>query len=298
MLKRQGLISTWHDRRIGAGDHLDHEISQQMEDADVILLLVSSDFLASDYCYDKEMTRALERHQNGEAKVVPVILRACDWQNAPFGQLMATPTDGKPITKWADRDEALLEVSKAIRQAVATFSAVGQPPEFKSVPGRHDDRAEVDQPRSSNLRIKKEFTERDRDRFKVETFDYIARFFENSLEELDRRNADIECEFRRLDANRFTAAIYKSGNAAAKCTIFMGGDRYLGRGISFVHGESSDTNSYSESLSVSSDDTSMYLSGSGFSSMRMRGEGGDHLSQQGAAEFYWAMLMQPLQEFH
>ena len=118
MLKRQGIIETWHDRRIVAGENLDHAIGAHVENDDVVLLLVSPDFLASDYCYDVEMMRAMERHAAGEAVVIPVILRACDWHAAPFGKLMATPTDGRPITQWPDRDQAFLEVAKAVRAAV------------------------------------------------------------------------------------------------------------------------------------------------------------------------------------
>ena len=94
-LRRQGFIKTWHDRGIGAGKEFDQEISQHIEEADIILLLISPDFLASDYCYEKEMTRALERHKSGEARVIPVILRPCDWHDAPFGKLQAVPVPNR-----------------------------------------------------------------------------------------------------------------------------------------------------------------------------------------------------------
>ena len=296
LLKRQGVIETWHDRRIGAGEELDPAISAHVETDDIILLLISADFLASDYCYDREMLRAMERHATGEATVIPVILRACDWHGAPFGKLMAAPTDGRPITQWPDRDQAFLEVTRAVRgvvermgaratpQAVQTKSAaaIGQGGAIAIPPG----------PRSSNLRVTKEFSERERDRFKVETFDYIARFVEGSLDELAKRNPGIEGDFRRADANRFTAAIYKDGSAIAKCTIFMGGERFFGSGIAFVHGETTASNSYNETLSVEADDQTMFLTISGMS--RLRGHE-TKLSQEGAAEAYWSMLIEPLQ---
>lgn len=100
MLKRQGVIETWHDRRIVAGEELGGSISAELESAEIVLLLVSPDFLASDYCYDKEMTVALDRQARGEAIVIPVILRPCEWHHAPFGKLRATPSDGKPVTQW------------------------------------------------------------------------------------------------------------------------------------------------------------------------------------------------------
>jgi hypothetical protein len=82
-LQRQGLIDTWHDRRIQAGQDFGNEIDDHLNAADVVLLLVSADFLASDYCYDREMLRAMERHTSGDAVVIPVILRPCDWHDTP-----------------------------------------------------------------------------------------------------------------------------------------------------------------------------------------------------------------------
>jgi hypothetical protein len=123
LLKRQGIIEAWHDRRIGAGEDFADAVDQHVETDDIILLLVSADFMASDYCYEREMVRAMERHTAGEAIVIPVILRPCDWHGAPFGRLNATPPDGKPITSYANRDEALLEAAKAVRAAAGRLSA-------------------------------------------------------------------------------------------------------------------------------------------------------------------------------
>src|SRR5690242_14033992 len=94
LLKRQGRLLTWHDRRITAGEDLDSTIGNELESSQIILLLVSANFLASNYCYEIEMQRAIERHKNGTAVVIPVILHPCDWHSAPFGKLRATPTDG------------------------------------------------------------------------------------------------------------------------------------------------------------------------------------------------------------
>jgi tetratricopeptide (TPR) repeat protein len=118
ILKREKVIAGWHDRRIGAGKEWKGQIDAHLNSAAVILLLISSDFLASDYCYDVEMKRALERHDAGEARVIPVILRAVDWKGAPFGKLQCLPTDAKPVTSWTNRDEAFRDVAQGIRQAV------------------------------------------------------------------------------------------------------------------------------------------------------------------------------------
>ena len=84
-LKRTGRISTWHDRRIVPGEEFEGQIDRYFSEADIILLLISSDFIASDYCYQIEMSNALQRHDLGEAVVIPVILRPCAWHQLPFG---------------------------------------------------------------------------------------------------------------------------------------------------------------------------------------------------------------------
>ena len=118
LLERQGVIAGWHDRKIGAGQEWKGKIDNHLDSADVVLLIVSADFLASDYCYDVETRRALERHEAGEAKVIPVILRSCDWKPAPFGKLQSLPRNGNPITSWDNRDEAFTEVAKGIRGVI------------------------------------------------------------------------------------------------------------------------------------------------------------------------------------
>jgi TIR domain len=118
VLKRQGHISVWHDRRIGAGEDWKGAIDKNLEKAQVVLLLVSASFLASDYCYDIEMKSALERHARGEARVIPVILRPVDWHGAPFAKLQALPKDGKPIVKWRPRDDGYRNVVEGIRRVI------------------------------------------------------------------------------------------------------------------------------------------------------------------------------------
>ena len=123
LLKRQGLISGWHDRKIGAGEEWRGAIDKNLEEAQVILLLVSSSFLASHYCWDVETKRAVERHDRGEARVIPIILRPCDWHGALFGKLQALPKDAKAVTSWTNKDEAWTDVALGIRRAVEAMTA-------------------------------------------------------------------------------------------------------------------------------------------------------------------------------
>jgi hypothetical protein len=130
-LKRQGAIVGWHDRAIGAGQEWRHEIDEHVRSAHVILLLISSSFLASDYCHEVEMRLALERHAAGEAVVIPIILRPVDWSGAEFAHLQALPLNAKPVTTWVNQDEAFLDIALGIRRVVERFGA-SKPPGGRS----------------------------------------------------------------------------------------------------------------------------------------------------------------------
>ena len=162
MLRRQGLIEIWNDRRLNAGDRLDWTISDELDRADVILLLISPNFLASDYCYKIEKGRALERHRANEARLISVILRPCDWQHTDLAEFVVTPRDGRPITRWPDRDEAFVDVIQSIR---AALKYIGKTPAAKNTHEHIEQVADVPRelPRSSNLRVRKEFSQADKD---------------------------------------------------------------------------------------------------------------------------------------
>jgi len=114
-----GQITEWHDRDIQAGTNWEREIEVHISMASIILLLVSPDFINSDYCYGVEMQRALARHRSGEAYVIPIILRPVHWERTPLGTLQALPPEGRPITRWSDRDEAFWNVAAGIPPQVS-----------------------------------------------------------------------------------------------------------------------------------------------------------------------------------
>jgi|GEM_PF-3385325 len=123
LFQRQGIGIIWHDRKIDAGEPWRGQIDSHLKSADIILLLVSPDFLASDYCYDIEMKKALERHDAGEVRVIPIILRPCDWQKAPFSKLQALPKDGKPVTRFRSRDEAYSNIAEGMWRVIEQVRA-------------------------------------------------------------------------------------------------------------------------------------------------------------------------------
>ena len=289
-LRRQGVISTWHDRRLEPGEEIHGQISAHLDSAEIVLLLVSADFLASDYCYDIEMARAIARHDEGTARVIPVILRPCDWHGAPFGHLKAVPTDGRPVVKHATLDDGFLEVAQAVRQAAESLGSP-TPAAMPSMGVASTPAPTQPRPRSSNLRVKKEFTDRERHRFLTEAFEYMARYFENSLNELQSRNTDVETDFRRIDANRFEAIAFVGGREQSRCGIWLGG---LSRtdGISFSYDGVGSGNSYNESMSVRNDGYNLYLEPMGMAHLGQRQE--SELTHDGAAEYYWSLFVERL----
>ena len=289
-LLRQGVITTWHDRRIGPGDELHGQIDEQLNAANIVLLLVSADFLASDYCYDVEMTRAMERHERGEARVIPVILRPCDWHGAPFGRLMAVPPDGKPVVKHATLDDGFLEVAKAIRQAAGP--AHPKPPAAgASEPAAGLNRPASAGPRSSNLRVPREFTDRERHAFLTESFEHIARYFENSLSEIQARNDRVETDFRRIDANRFEARAFVGGEERGLCGIWLGG-AHGANGLYFSTSGAAD-GSYNEFMSVTDDGYALFLDPMGMAHYSMQREN-PAFTLEGAAEYFWSLFVEQL----
>jgi len=288
MLSRQGIVEAWHDRRIPPGDDFANAVDVELDRADIVLLLVSPDFLASRYCYEVEMQRALQRHDAGEARVIPVILRPCQWQDAPFGRLRAIPKDGRPVTKHADVDDAFLEIAEAIKSVAGPAAA----PASKSAAAGQPSPA-LSEPRSSNLRLNKTFTEADKDRFLDEAFEYLAKFFENSLDELGRRNEGVETRFKRIDSNTFTSIAYRNGEPVARCRIFLGSPM-INRGIAYSNDDAGAGNAFNESLSAVAEEQSIALQPLGLA-MSVHGGSTRNLTMEGAAEAYWGLFIAPMQ---
>ena len=234
------------------------------------------------------MTRAMEKHEEGSARVIPVILHPCDWHDAPFSNLLALPIDGKPVSKYPNHHDAFLEITKGIKSAVKSSGSVSTShsgtPTTKSA-------SKASPQRSSNLRIRKSYTEKDRDDFIEHSFDFIANYFEESLAELANRNNNIECRFKRINAESFTSKIYNNDKKINECKIFLGG---FSGGITYSSDASSDGSSFNESMTVEDDGYSLTLSAMGMGRV-LQGGSVKGLTQQGAAEYYWSMLIERLQ---
>ena len=128
-LKRQNLITSWSDGDISPGTEWKPQVLEHLRTDHIILLLISADFLASDFCYSIEMTQAIARHDANQARVLPIILRPTDWKGAPFAKLKILPTDGKPVTRWPTHDDAFEDIVQGIRQAIDELIKKGTPPQ-------------------------------------------------------------------------------------------------------------------------------------------------------------------------
>lgn len=235
----------------------------------------------------------MEQHAAGEATVIPVIVRPCHWQSSPFGSLLAVPRDGKPITTWANFDEAYTDVAQQISKVVERRTSGMASRARRPDTTREQTSAPSARPllRSSNMRLLKTFTEAEKDDFLHDAFKFLAKFFDGSLQELQARHPDIECRFRRIDANTFTATIYRGGKRQAECAINLGRGVRQG-GITYSRDASSRGSSFNEELSVQYDDQLLFLKRLG---MSFHGASNAKLSVEQAAEHLWGMLISSLQ---
>jgi hypothetical protein len=172
-LRRQGLLDHWYDRDMTAGDALDPSILGHLEAADLIPMLISSDFINSDYCYGKEMTRALERHKAGQARAISIICRPCEFRGLPFAVFVLLPTDAKAVSTWTDQDSAWLDVVRGIRKAIAPTAA--SPVAQTSTKGQS---AAAPRPVSIGaIRLPKRFNDLGKHDFLVEAFEEMFATF-------------------------------------------------------------------------------------------------------------------------
>jgi len=125
VIKRSGKVDVWQDRQLGAGDDWDQTILAELARANIILLLISVDFNASDFIWDKELALAMQRHEAGMARVVPIILRPCQWTGLPYAKLQALPRNARPVTDYGNRDDAFTEIALELEKLVDRMNLGG-----------------------------------------------------------------------------------------------------------------------------------------------------------------------------
>jgi TIR domain-containing protein len=123
VLKRSSKVQVWNDRELIGGQEWDQTIMSELNKANIILLLISVDFNASDFIWEKELASAMKRHEEGTAHVVPIILRRCEWRNMPYAKLQALPRNATPVTEYPNRDTAFTEIALGIEKLVDYVNA-------------------------------------------------------------------------------------------------------------------------------------------------------------------------------
>lgn len=282
-LKRDGYITEWFDREILAGDPIDDEIMKKLEESELFLLLVSPDFIASDYCIGREMKRALERHEADNARVVPIIVEPCDWKAMDdLRRLKALPKDGLPISKWLNPNDAYLDIVEELRRIIdlenpetsenaiheaAPFAAGGNVPRY---------------------RVRRDFDEFDRGEFRDAAFLVIKTYFQQEVHRISSVNG-LRGRFVDRSITSFGVTVVNSGlrHRPAHITIhrrssgFPLGDIYY----SFV--ENSPDNSAEGGFNVSSDEYEQFL----VATWSFIGGDPGRFNPDQAAEYLWKKLI-------
>ena len=277
-LTRGGHIETWYDRDILAGSDLNAEIERELEAADLFLLLVSPDFIASDYCVEREMKRALERHAAGKARVVPIIVEECDWKAmGELRQLKAVPTDGKAISEWANSNTAYLNVVQELRRIIEADSL---PPAV----GKAAPEPVALHPATTRYRAKRQFDQIDKSDFRDAAFVINKDYFRRASTEIDSIEG-LRSRFVDRGATSFGATIVNGGhrNGTAHITVHCRNSNVAMGDIYYSFSENAGDNTANGGFNVSADDYEQFL----VQTMNMFGKADERLNPDQAAEVLW-----------
>ena len=283
VLRSDGRLDEWFDREILAGEEIDSEIEERLESSELFLLLVSPDFLASDYCVNREMKRALERHRSGAARVVPIVIEPCDWASTALRDLKALPQDGRPVSEWTNENNAFLDVVQELRRMLDAEEVP-----HASTNGEEIVSAAPVQAGLRRYRVKRDFDEIDRSDFRDAAFGVMRDYFERAVAEIDAIE-DLRGRFTSLSAVSFTCTIVNRAreHGTAHITVHgRSGNTGLGD-ISYSFEENAPPNTANGMFTVEADEYELSLSS-------MMGFGGEHekLTPETAAEQLWEDLLE------
>jgi hypothetical protein len=262
-LQREGLIQTWEDRKIQAGDVLEKQIFHALEASQLFLALLSPDYIASTYCYEKEFQRAIQRQQAGELMIVPIILEPCDWLSTPFSKFKALPKDGKPVSTWENRNTAFLDVAQNIRKLV------------QGDIGKQTIKLNTTSPLSRNYRVQKDFDSIERLEYVEKTFHDIKEFMRRNIEEVIQID-NVKVRVLKEDGQTFKALLVNRNKVATETELTittqatqqrtMGFNQGDDRQISFMLGNNS--HPAQKSFTLSNDEYELFWTDNNFYSGR------------------------------
>lgn len=234
ILKREGTLKAWTDSNMQAGDQIDPEIMRELNNSDVFIALISPDYLASTYCYDKEFFSAIELNKADRLRIVPIILERCDWQSTPIANFLALPKDGKPVSEWTNLNIAYADITSGIRKLIEADMT-----KDRKQAGHQEFENAVPAPAQRRPRIVRDFDSIDKEEFARKSFLEIHEYFKNSCGELnDAGEQNIRTSFRSIDDSCFTCTIVNRGIVGGQeshITVYQPVEKHFLGDINFTY---------------------------------------------------------------
>jgi len=288
VLKSERLIDAWHYQKIQPGGVIDTEISEQLESCDLFLPLVSSDFLDSRYCRDIEMPRALERQRAENLRIVPVIIRSCDWKASPLGELVALPNAGNPVSKWDDKDDAFLSVVHGLRRILTEREPMGTARTATQVAMPHRETS-----RSRRYRVRREFDAIDRGKYREQAFAEIRAFIETCAREFNETEG-VRAHCFPKSTHTFSCTVVNGSipHGTANINVHTGSSSIALGDIWYSFSENDQGNSAEGILSVESDGYQLGLRPTLMFSVLTGQDKDELMSPSNAAEKMWSELLE------
>lgn len=201
-IRRENLITEWSDHKISAGANLDKEISTALYESQLFISLVSPDYIASQYCYEKEFGAALKLQEEGKMTIVPIIVEPCDWKSTPMKDIKALPEDGKPVSEWTNSNNAFAKIAVEIRKLLAQ-NVISQ--NLTQSPANQNITA------SRNYRVERLFSEVDKLDFKEKSFENVKQYFLSATVEFNGIE-NLQARFLEDEKNFFCCLISNKAN--------------------------------------------------------------------------------------
>jgi hypothetical protein len=280
MLKRDGSIVEWFDQKIMPGGDIDAEISAHLQECELFIPLVTADFLDSKYCYERELARALARHEEGTMRVLPVIVQACDWKASPLGKIKALPKDGKPIADWTNENNAWLDVISQLRRVIEEV--------FAAPSKLRDNTSTAKSPLTPKYRLKRDFDEVDKLEFRENAFLVFKNYFEQAAAEIGGIE-NIKSRFSVIGDTGFSCTVVNRARnrGVAHVTVYASAGRSLGD-ITYSFQEHAEPNTANGWFQIEADEYELFLE----QNAMMRGDDKLKLSPSQAAAQLWEEFLE------
>ena len=256
-LRREDLINVWYDREILAGDAFNDVILDELLKSELFLALISPYFLSSNYCYEKEMAKAIELQQQGKLRIVAIILEPCDWKHTLLKQFKVVPKDGLPVAEWKNKNSAFLDVVTEIRRILDKKTDKNIDDDVTVAPFK----ANPPQTQQPKYKIKRQFDSIEKSEFLENCLAIMKEFFQRKIEEIKSVDG-VNARFKDISQNGFTCLVLNKmlGNRQGALTVFTKSSGVMNLGdLSYSYTENSASNTANGFFNVTGDDYELWL---------------------------------------